>query len=124
MSRLHTATQTIDALNHYRGKTAPVNMAYTPNAFVGIRTMFQEAKDKGVQVIIESSEINNMDSVRLTIDYIGDRWCSGYETKWYGGEEVKIPRSIHYSEIYVSTHEPDSSKVKTKLFFRGDNPFE
>lgn len=123
MSKRQPLNKAIDAINHYRGRVAPVNTSYTPPSFVGIRDMFQQAKNNGVEVIVESSEINNMDSVRLTLDYIGDRWCSGYELKEYWGELIKIPRTIHYSEVYVSSHEVDRSKVKTKIYFRGDNPF-
>lgn len=97
---------------------------YVPPAFLGIQSMFTQAKERGLEVLVESSEINNMDSVSLVIDYIGERWCRGYEQKRYFGEIVKVPHTISYADVYVNSHEADRTKAKTKIFFRGDNPFE
>lgn len=124
MSRKQPFNVAIDAINHYRGKSTLVDVSYyTPPAFVDIREMFTEAKNKGTEVLVESSEINNMDSVSIVIDYIGDRWCRGYEEKRYFGEIIRIPHTISYADVYVNSHETDRTKAKTKIFFRGENPF-
>lgn len=124
MSRKQPLSQVVGVMDYYSSRReSATNSRKAPTSFGEIRQMFQNAMDTGTEVIVESSEINNMNSVRLVIDYVGDRWCKGYKEQRYYNEIIRIPHTISYAEVYASTHEVDRTKAKTKLFFRGDNPF-
>lgn len=123
MSRHQPLNRAIDAINHYRERTTHMSLGPTPSAFQSIRDTFQHAMDNNIQVLVENSEMSNMDSVRITLDYVGERWCRGYEEKRHFGEVIQVPCTIQYSEVYVNSQELDKTKVRTRIFFKGDNPY-
>lgn len=97
----------------------------TPIAFYEIRKRFIKAKKEGKRVLLENSDLRSANSVVLTIDYIGSRWCSGYQTVLYFGKELKIPYTIHYSDVYGAVGNMNNrAKRQVKVIFEGENPFE
>lgn len=117
------SNRVVDAVGYYNSRQCHTVHRGTPSAFLSIKEKLQEAKNKGIDVLMQTTELGNMDSVRLTIDYVGDRWCRGYEEKRYYGEIIRIPYTISYTEIYVMGQNENPNKSRVQLFFRGENPF-
>ena len=122
-------------------KTAPINSALemlelqenrgysaerrVPAPFLAIKDKFLQAKKQGKRVLIENSELSSAHAVAIRIEYIADRWCMGYQTVLHFGQEVQIPYTIHYADVY-GQHENERrrSSRQVKIIFEGENPFE
>lgn len=122
-------------------KTAPVNTAmeileiqenhgevkeyYTPPALVTIHERFVKAMEEGTEVLIENSELSSAHSVVVKIEYVGGRWCLGYQTIQFYSETVKVPYTIHFTDVYgINESERRKSSRQVKIIFKGENPFD
>lgn len=94
----------------------------TPVEFKGIKMKFQQAKEKGVKVLLESSELNLAQSVVLDISYVGERWCMGHVTYHRMDQDIRVPYTIPYADLYTSGDSQSKSK-NIKIVFKGENPF-
>lgn len=97
----------------------------TPPSLQSVRKRFLDAKKEGKRVLIENSDLSSANSVVVDIDYVGNRWCLGYQKVLYFGEEVLIPHTIHFCDVYGAYgNEVQRSKRQVKIIFEGENPFE
>lgn len=94
----------------------------TPFEFVEIKKKFQEAKDNGTRILVESNELNLSYSVLLELDYIGDRWCMGKVRYHQLNKDENVAYTINYADIYTQDKTYSSSKT-TKIIFEGENPY-
>lgn len=123
------------------GKATPVNPALEllelqenrgysankriPTPFLSVREKFIQAKEKGQRVLIENAELSSAHAVAIKIDYIADRWCMGYQTLLHFGQEIQVPYTIHYADVYgAKENERRRSSRQVKIIFEGENPFE
>jgi len=96
----------------------------TPPQLKPIKNMFQKAKDEGTEVLIENSELSYAHSVVIKIAYVGSRWCLGYQKIYRYGEEIKVPHTIQYTDVYTQYEgSRGQSKRQPKIIFKGMNPF-
>lgn len=90
-----------------------------PLPYIGIAKKFQEVKDRNESVIVEEGGFPHTDSTVMYIEHVADRWVGGYSYVRNEGKTIKIPKTIHYSDIYVS-----DKNHKIKIIFEGANPYE
>lgn len=90
-----------------------------PEPYKAIARKFKEVKELGQSVIVEEGGFPHTDSTVMYIENIADRWVGGYSYLRHEGNLVKVPKTIHYSDIYIN----DKSH-KIKIVFEGANPYE
>lgn len=90
-----------------------------PLPYIDIAKKFQQVKDDGESIIIEEGGFPYTDSTVMYIEHVTDRWVGGYSLIRHEGEQVKVPKTIHYSDLYVK----DKSH-KVRIIFEGANPYE
>ena len=91
----------------------------TPKEFVDIKRRFEEAKELNTPVLIERSTLSLAQSIVIELKYIGDKWCMGTTTYHRYGEEVEVPYTISYVDLYTT----DPTVNTPKIVFKGANPF-
>lgn len=91
----------------------------TPREYISIAKKFQKVKDTNESVIVEEGTFPHTDSNVMYINYVSDRWVGGYSLLRYENSTVKVPRTIHYSDIFVR-----DKNHKIKIIFEGANPYE
>lgn len=89
-----------------------------PNPYKDIAEKFREVKEKNEAVIIEERGFPHTDSTVMYIDNVTDRWVGGHSIVRHEGETIKIPKTIHYSDIYMQ-----EKSRKVKIIFEGANPY-
>lgn len=97
----------------------------TPSSLQPVKNMFLQAMKEGKRVLVENSDLSSANSVVIEIEYVGNRWCLGYQRVLFYGMELKIPHTIHFCDVY-GAYGYDAQKIKrqVKVVFEGDNPFE
>lgn len=94
------------------------SLEVTPEPYKAIAERFKEVKENGESVIVEEGGFPHTDSIVMYIEHITDRWVMGYSYLRHEGELVRVPKTIHYSDIYIN----DKSH-KIKIIFEGANPY-
>lgn len=92
------------------------------DTYGAIKEKFREAKNMDTSILVENMDFIPANSVVIEISYIGDNWCMGYETKYFNGENIRIPHTIHYADIYTEAN-ATIGKNRPKIIFEGENPF-
>lgn len=97
----------------------------TPVALRPIRYKFKKAMETNTPVLVENADLSSPHSVVIDISYIGERYCMGYQTILYYGQEIKVPHTIHYTDVY-GQYESERRKNKghPRIIFYGDDPFK
>lgn len=127
MGNKSTLVDTMQALDYYRAVlSGQDNLGSRSNkkSLATLRKVFETAKENKTEILIEDSEVGNATSVLVTLDYVGDTWCKGYEVKRYYGEEIRIPHVISYADVFVNSHNYNRNQSKKRVLFKGENPFE
>lgn len=105
--------------------TGHVREQRVPLPLLAVRERFLKAKKQGTRVLIENSELSSAHAVTVAIEHVAERWCLGYQTVLYYGQEIRIPHTIHYTDVYgVNENERRRSSKQVKIIFEGENPFE
>ena len=89
-----------------------------PEPYLKIAKRFEDVMRNKESIIVEEGSFPYTDSTVMYISHVDDRWVGGYSLTRHNGEEVKIPKTIHYSDIYVT----DKSN-KVKIVFEGAHPY-
>lgn len=119
MHKTQTVNELLEVMATREEEIRPTfRTASVPVVLEPIRQQFIEAMEKGTSILIENSELNAVHSVAIKLSYIGERWCLGYETLHHLGQEIKIPYTVHYTDLYTNK---ESGKIK--VIFEGENPF-
>lgn len=114
-------TPLVDYFDETRAKSKPSRR--TPQEFLEVKEKFSEAMANNTEILIENSELSAANSVVIQLAYVGDRWCMGYQHILYYGNDVKVPYTIHYSDVYGSQDRIKSRRRPVKILFKGANPF-
>ena len=104
-----------NTLEYYRERTRN-NDLKVPKAYQEISQKLQKTIDEGKQVLIDIKDSYSVQTVVVRFEYVHDRWAMGKSICYSGGEEVEVPYTIHYSDIYCK-------KMKVKVITEGENPF-
>lgn len=107
----------IDLINE--GKFNSSKARETPKEFIKIRLRFEEAKENNTPILIESSTLNLAQSIVIELKYVGNKWCMGTTSYNRYGEEVLVPYTISYADLYTT----DPTVNTPKIVFKGANPF-
>lgn len=80
-----------------------------------IHDRIQKAKDSNEWVLIENDDYGIIESHKVKIIYVGDRWATGEETLYNNDDMYKLRYTINYTSLL------GSGGHKTKLIFGGDS---
>lgn len=102
----------LEALEMFQQGTATTEVR-TPTSLQSVRKRFLDAKEAGKRVLIENSDLSSANSVVVDIDYVGSRWCLGYQKyctleKRYAFHILSI--SAMYMELTVMNHKEANDK--------------
>ena len=101
------------------GNQAPSRL---PREYQKIKEHFQKAKEDGKLIILENNEFRSAYSVKMKLEYIGDRWCMGRVRYVTPQGEIYVPYTIHYSDM-VASDSPTAVAKNMTIIFKGENPF-
>lgn len=90
--------------------------ASTPQEYLDIKEKLETAMLSGKRVLVNVRDSYNLQVAVLQLHYVQERWAMGYSICYMGREEVKVPYTVHYSDIY-------SQRTKIKLIVEGEDPF-
>lgn len=76
----------------------------------------QRLVESGKKVLIDIKDSYSVQTVVVKFEYASERWAVGKSVCYLEGQEVEIPYTIHYSDIFCK-------KLKVKLIVEGENPF-
>ena len=82
-----------------------------------IHERIQKAKDSGEWVLIENDDYGIIESHKVKIIYVGNRWATGEEVMYNGDDKYTIRHTINYTSLL------GTGGHKTRLMFGGDNYF-
>lgn len=91
----------------------------TPIPFRKYQDKLSRYKEDGRPIIVEDSGFPYTESYSMVITFVGTHWVGGYSESFFNGEKVKIPRTIHYSDLYIN-----HPNYKKKIMFVEENPYE
>ena len=77
----------------------------------------KKAKDDNEWVLIENDDYGIIESHRVKIIYVGERWATGEETIINDEETYKVRYTINYTSML------GAGGHKVTLIFGGDNSF-
>ncbi|UGO47707.1 hypothetical protein EMILIAHAH_134 [Bacillus phage vB_BanH_Emiliahah] len=106
-----------NTLHFYRERTK-TSSTVSPSPFAEIKAMLQKTVDEGKRVMIDIRDSYSVQTVVVRFEYIHDRWAMGKSICYYDGEEVEVPYTIHYSDIFCN------KKMNVKVIVEGENPFD
>ncbi|AIW03269.1 hypothetical protein CPT_Mater112 [Bacillus phage Mater] len=105
-----------NTLQYYRERTKSTN-TQAPKPYLSIQQKLQKIAAEGKRVLIDIKDSYSVQTVVVRFDYVHDRWATGKSICYLEGEEVEVPYSIHFSDIYCK-------RLKIKVIAEGENPFE
>lgn len=101
------------------GGKAPTSL---PREYQKIRDIFKKAKEDNRLVMVENAEFRSAYSVKMKLEYVGDRWCMGKVRYVTPQGEIYVPYTIHYSDM-VASESPSTVAKNMTIIFKGENPF-
>jgi len=104
-----------DTLNQYRDRIKEEDG--TPEPYLRIQKKLQKIANEGKKVLVDIRDSYSTQTVVLKFGYIGTRWAMGKSVCYTSEGEVKVPYTIHYSDIV-------SQKSNIKFIVEGENPVE
>ncbi|AYJ76331.1 hypothetical protein BSP12_145 [Bacillus phage BSP12] len=105
-----------NTLQYYRERTKS-NSTQTPVLYLDIKKKLLKTIEEGKRVLIDIKDSYSVQTVVVRFEYVHDRWAMGKSICYLDGKEVKVPYTIHYSDIICN-------RMKVKVITEGDNPFE
>lgn len=105
-----------DTLQYYRERTSSSDTK-VPKPYAEIKKYLQSTIDEGKRVLIDIKDSYSVQTVVVRFEYVGDRWAMGKSICYLEGQEVEVPYTIHYSDIFCK-------RSKIKIIVEGDNPFK
>lgn len=105
-----------NTLEFYRARTRNSGSG-VPEAYQRIKRNLEKTKEQGKKVLIDIKDSYSVQTVIVQFHHISDRWAMGYSICYHDGHEVKVPYTIHYSDIYCK-------RLNIKVIVEGESPFE
>lgn len=104
-----------NTLQHYRERTSSKDIA-APKPYSEIKRTLQRTIDEGKRVLIDIKDSYSVQTVVVRFQGVYNSWALGKSICYLDGEEVEVPYTIHYSDIYCK-------RLKIKTIVEGENPF-
>lgn len=105
-----------NTLSYYRERTKNDD-SLIPKPYLEIHKKMQRLVESGKKVLIDIKDSYSVQTVVVKFEYATDRWAMGKSICYLEGQEVEIPYTIHYSDIFCK-------KMKVKVIVEGENPFD
>lgn len=96
-----------------------INTNEIPTVYKGIKEKFEHIKNENKYIIYEETSFPYTDVTVIYITDVYDRWCKGYSIARFENKDIHIPRTIHYSDIYVQ-----DKYNKVKIIVEGAHPYD
>lgn len=103
-------------LDHYRNRV-DYTVDKTPEPYQRIKKRLEKVMANNQKVLMDVKDAYNVQSIVVELESVQDRWAMGTSICYYNGEEVKVPYTVHYSDIYCKT-------MNLKLIVEGENPID
>lgn len=94
-------------------------VAKTPIPYRQYKDKLKRYMDKKEPILVEDNSFPNTSSIKMYINHVSDRWVGGYSEVLYEGRMVRVPYTLHYSDLYIS-----NPNYKKKIRFINENPYE
>lgn len=104
-----------NTLQYYRERTQSSD-THAPKPYLDIQKRLQKTVDEGKRVLIDIKDSYSVQTVVVKFEYVHDRWAMGKSICYLDGQEVAVPYTIHYSDIFCK-------RLKVKVIAEGENPF-
>lgn len=104
-----------NTLQHYRERTNS-SESEVPKPYEEIKKVLLKTIDEGRRVLIDIKDSYSVQTVVVRFEYVHDRWALGRSICYLEGQEVEVPYTIHYSDIFCK-------RLKIKTIVEGDDPF-
>lgn len=104
-----------NTLQYYRERTKSAD-SRVPKPYQDIQRRLQKTVEEGKRVLIDIKDSYSVQTVVVRFEYVHDRWAMGKAVCYNEGEEIEVPYTIHYSDIFCR-------RMKIKIVSEGDNPF-
>lgn len=114
LKHLKAGNLVANTLDYYRERINS-KTSDTPEAYVRIKKRLQKIKSRNNRVLMDIKESYSVQTVVVELEEVYDRWAKGSSICYLEGEEVKVPYTIHYSDIYCKI-------FNIKFIEEGENP--
>ena len=104
-----------NTLQYYRERTKSNDIG-SPKPYREIQRRLQKTIEDRKRVLIDIKDSYSVQTVVVRFEYAADRWAMGKSVCYLEGQEVEIPYTIHYSDIFCK-------RLKIKVITEGDSPF-
>ncbi len=104
-----------NTLQCYRERTQS-NDTVSPTPYKDIKAMLIKTMEEGKRVLLDIKDSYNTQTVVVLFEKVYDRWAMGTAVCYFEGEEIKVPYTIHYSDILCK-------HINIKVIVEGENPF-
>jgi predicted metal-dependent RNase len=105
-----------NTLQYYRERTKSSDLK-TPSPYLEIQRLFEKTVADGKRVLIDVKDSYSVQTVVVRFEYVASRWAMGKAVCYLEGNEVEVPYTIHYSDVFCK-------RLKIKTIVEGENPFE
>jgi hypothetical protein len=105
-----------DTLDYYRNRIDEVKTG-VPKPYEAIQRRIQKTIEEKKQVLIDIKDSYSTQTVIVRFDLATPRWAKGTSVAYNEDGEIKVPYTIHYSDILCKT-------AKIKVIVEGDDPFK
>jgi hypothetical protein len=105
-----------NTLQYYRERTKEDDLT-APKPYLEIQKHIQKIIKSGKRTLIDIKDSYSIQTVVIRFEYANDRWALGRSICYLEGEEVEIPYTIHYSDIYCK-------RLHIKMIVEGENPYD
>lgn len=104
-----------NTLQYYRERVSSSDIN-TPKPYDEIKKALEKTIEQGKRVMIDIKDSYSVQTVVVRFEYVSDRWAMGKSICYLEGQEVEVPYTIHYSDIFCK-------RLKIKTVIEGENPF-
>jgi hypothetical protein len=105
----------IDALNFHRNRIKEEHQ-HVPDPYAKIKERLLTIKDADKRVAINVKDSYSLQTVVVKLEYVHNWWAMGKAICYHEGEEILVPYTIHYSDIYCK-------KLNVKVIVEGESPY-
>ncbi|QVW29000.1 hypothetical protein [Bacillus phage SWEP1] len=103
-------------LDCYRERTV-ANDTSTPLSYTLIREKIRNIIKKDKKVLLEIKDSYSTQTVIIQFEKAYDRWAMGTSICYFEGEELRVPYTVHYSDILCK-------KIGVKTILEGMRPID
>lgn len=101
-------------LEYYRQRTKE-NDSDVPEPYLRIQRKLEKTVEREQKVLLDIKDSYSVQTVVVRFESVHGRWAMGKSTCYSNGQEVKVPYTVHYSDILCKN-------LNLKVIVEGENP--